>query len=362
MSSGKDPNDGVHSVTGYTFQIYAALYHFLENYNTFLGTTYFLCIEHHEDFLFCFYNTENEIQYIDAFQAKKSSDKWGMSADFFKLLNKLTETGIDLENDPITKTKDYYHNLHFCSNYSIELSINKTHAKVNETNITQSYRDLPIEIREKIEHELSRINANYSQLELEKTTLDFFDLGKSEKALKRQLIGSFAEVFGSSIPDHDAAITTLLELLRKNEHVFNQGNKAQLLDSKKRIDCREIENALDIINDKKKAYKLWREQGYELSKILAIKVAERTTFETSVANSFDLFKDLSQQEHQNILTSVRLNAHVLQDFISDSDCIQYLYQIQNKNGRSQLPETQIKAAVLAAYIIIRSENEQQNIL
>ena len=69
----KEVNAGVHNATGIEFQKHCALYIFLENYEDIKDKQFFICIEHHDDFIFCYQNDHDVISAIDTYQAKKSS-------------------------------------------------------------------------------------------------------------------------------------------------------------------------------------------------------------------------------------------------------------------------------------------------
>lgn len=65
-------NSGTDSQTGYALQRNSALYLLVEKYfEKFHGKKYFICLEHHDDFLFCFLNNAYEAEKIEAYQSKK---------------------------------------------------------------------------------------------------------------------------------------------------------------------------------------------------------------------------------------------------------------------------------------------------
>ncbi|WP_214657735.1 hypothetical protein, partial [Vibrio anguillarum] len=60
MTKKKAANCGVVALSGYEFQRNCALYLLLDGYEHFREEDYFLCIEHYDDFLFCFRTNDTE--------------------------------------------------------------------------------------------------------------------------------------------------------------------------------------------------------------------------------------------------------------------------------------------------------------
>jgi hypothetical protein len=90
----------------------------LDNFNSFINKNFFICIEHHDDFLFC-YKTDClvYINEIYAYQAKKLSGKiWTIDARFSEMVSKILLVGDNLKNDSFEKSEDYRHQLTFISN------------------------------------------------------------------------------------------------------------------------------------------------------------------------------------------------------------------------------------------------------
>ncbi len=69
----KSANAGVHNSIGIEFQKHCALYLLFEKYAAIENRKYFICIEHHDDFLFCYQTQGDLLESIEAYQAKKSS-------------------------------------------------------------------------------------------------------------------------------------------------------------------------------------------------------------------------------------------------------------------------------------------------
>lgn len=155
MAKNKAVNAGVDALTGFEFQRNCALYLLLDNFNSFIDKNFFICIEHHDDFLFC-YKTDclAYINEIYAYQAKKLSGKiWTIDARFSEMISKILLVGDNLKNDSFEKSEDYRHQLTFISNTEIELKyspLKKLKAegateqivKINEQNSTCVYNDL----------------------------------------------------------------------------------------------------------------------------------------------------------------------------------------------------------------------------
>jgi len=60
-TKNKYSNSGVDGAGGYEFQKHCALYIFLEKYEDIKDSKYFICLEHYEDFLFCYLDESGKI-------------------------------------------------------------------------------------------------------------------------------------------------------------------------------------------------------------------------------------------------------------------------------------------------------------
>src|SRR5690554_1621544 len=127
----KSTNAGVHAQTGFALQRNSALYILLEEYhNKFKDKNYFICLEHHDDFLFCFLNKKDEAEVIEAYQSKKKSpDTRKLDPELIEIISKLLKTGKSLISDNFPKSKDYRHILYFTSNQTTNLVV-KEQSKV----------------------------------------------------------------------------------------------------------------------------------------------------------------------------------------------------------------------------------------
>ena len=84
-------NAGIEALLGFEFQRNCALYLLLENYDRFKKREFFLCIEHHDDFLFCYRsNYQDKIEEIQSYQAKKLSGAiWTINERFSEAIAKM---------------------------------------------------------------------------------------------------------------------------------------------------------------------------------------------------------------------------------------------------------------------------------
>lgn len=365
---GKNVNGGVQTANGIEFQKYCAIYLLFQNIENLRNKKYFICIEHHEDFLFCYQNEEKVIEYIDSYQAKKSSDSWSMGTNFIEIIKKISEVGLDLARDEHTKTENYSHKLNFITNASIKLNNGKTkkHKKtllINEFNECIKFIDIENEISEKIKIDLQEAVSDvelYSNLvkELDDLSLIYRDFPKKSLEQKDNLVGFSSRIFGDKINDHRASVDVLLNLFRNVENVINQGNKAKLLDESKRVTSEEISDALNIITTKKMAYNLWRSCGRDICEKLMISLSNKKNFEMKFENSFDYFKILEYKEHQKILEFVKENISVEEELsYTEAECVLGLYKSYIEKMMYQLPELDVKAAIYAGYIEMRNYNE-----
>lgn len=185
-------------------------------------------------------------------------------------------------------------------------------------------------------------------------TFKYIDISRTPKAQLEQLHGKFISVFGDSIIDHKAALDTFLYHLKEIESTFNQGNIAKLKDSSKRIESSEISNILNILTTKKLAFEFWRQKGELICQNLGISLFDINTFKLHFLNSFDEFKDLNESEHRKIYSFIVDNKQVFSNHYTDNDCIVAFYNEFNMKKSTTLRDIQLKAAVSAAYIEIKS--------
>lgn len=362
-NSNKAANAGVHGSTGFEFQKHCALYILFDKYNEIKNKNYFICLEHHDDFLFC-YQTDNQLVLsIEAYQAKKSSGEWKQGKDLYEILKKMMEVGIGLKNDSMQKLDSYTHNLEFITNNSINLHNGKSgKGKRKSTTINESKSRLKLidvhgEIAEKIKSEVKKILGQNLEFldEFDNVSMAYIDLPKKYKEQKDYLVGHFNRLFGDQVNDHRAAVDTLLLLFRDVENTLNSGNTVKLMDESKRVSSDSVNDAIKIITTKSLAFKLWRDEEKVVCKKLNIVISERKKFKSDFINSIDRFKDKKQVEHQKIFSFVSNNRGLLDNFTDEIDCIQNLYEDFKSSVNSQLPELSIKAAIYAAYIEVRGE-------
>jgi L-rhamnose mutarotase len=278
-------NGGVHAQNGFALQRNTAIFLLLGNYaEKFKDKKYFIYLEHHEDFLFCFLNENEQVNEIEAYQSKKSSQKWTLNKKFYEdILTKLLQTGLKLRADSISKTDTYGHSLYFSSNQTIELKEKNGNTSIDETNTLLKYKDLSNEIRDKLKKNI----PSEVLTELENLGFIFIDLPKKPDEQENQLAGKFDKIFGKEINDKRAALSTIITLFRKIETTFNQGGKAELSDKSKRVSNQEIENAFEILTTKSKCFNYWRDKKVDISKILKIRIQDRETFELAFESAFD---------------------------------------------------------------------------
>jgi len=353
-------NDGVHAIVGFRLQRNFALLILLESWEELQDKKYFISIEHHDDFLFC-YQTENGlVSSISTYQSKKkSSGDWTLNKDFLEILKKITELAKNLYEDEIEKTSDYTHKLHFISNSPTSFSDRSKdipNIKVHEENKQVKFTELDTFYKNKIKNGINDLTIGAEQLqELENLIFLYRDLPRTVKYQKNLLIGSFFEIFGDKVVDHKASIEVLESLFSEIETIFNQGKKAKLLDKSKQVTSEQINNAINIITTKQKAFKLWRASKEDIVRIFHLPMRQQKKFEQAFENSFDLFKDLKQSEHQKIFNFLKNHMNIFDMYLSDKDCIEAFYNKYKTEFNSQLSEIDIKAAVFAAYIELKEQ-------
>lgn len=345
-------NSGINAVNGFEFQKHCALYIFLEQYKEIKDKKYFICLEHHDDFLFCYLTQDEIIEKVKTYQAKKASSKWTMTKDFKDIIKKILEVGVDLNNDMSSKTSDYFHNLHFLSNHEISLSKQKDKEKfeniINERNETIKYNELCQEIKD----EFSSLTDSKTKDELENLSFKYIDINKTYDKQKKVLVGMFNDIFGNQVKDHKASVYSLLSLFRDVENTLNQGNIIALMDKTKRVESEQINKALNVITTQQKAYEEWKNKKDEYSKVLNLHPFKHNQFENAFENAFEYLKDLEQVEHHKIFSFIKEN---IPDCNNDIECLEKIIIKYKECYTTQFDEITIKAIILASYIQLKEE-------
>lgn len=361
----KAANAGIDALLGFEFQRNCALYLLLNNYDRFKGREFFLCIEHHDDFLFCYRsNCRNNIEEIHSYQAKKLSGAvWTINKRFCEVIAKMLEVGNDLVSDPAPKSQSYNHELTFISNTDIKLNYkpSKNEKKdgnkeitylLNEQNCRCSYDDIPEEIKSTIDKKVSLFCENekiaYYKTELDNLRIQWIDLPRRKKEQKDILVGLMSRNF-PHVSDPNAAVELLLSLFREVEAVYNQGKVINLLDGTKRVEGGEIKKAIDIIETEQKTFNLWRDYSTELSRRFRVPIGIQNNHENYIKNTFELLKDMTNREHQIIKNFVRNNDYSMDFHCYEDMFYEYLYEIKSQNS-TNLNDVDIFFSVLCAYV------------
>jgi len=371
--TSKAANSGVDALLGFEFQRNCALYLLLNNYAHISSREFFLCIEHHDDFLFC-YRSDclSNIEAIDSYQAKKlSGGIWTIDARFAEIIAKMLDAGNNLRSDPAPKCKEYTHSLTFISNTDIKLSYSpkkeeKQKGKtdiiylLNEQNSKSRYEDIPEEIKNKIKEKVrdhcTKESSTYHDTEFCNLNIQWVDFPRNKNSQKDILVGLMCRTF-PHIPDHSAAVELLLSLFRDVEAVYNQGKIINLLDETKRIEGNEIKKAIKIIETEQKAFKLWRANSTELAQKFRIPIGVQTSHENHIRNAFELLKDMSNNEHQTIKTFIKENNYALNFYSYDEMFDAYITDIKNSNNIN-LKDIDIFFAALCAFVEHHSEKSK----
>ena len=349
----KTANAGTSAQNGFALQRNTALYLLLENYKTkFKGEKYFICLEHHEDFLFCFLNKKDEVEIIEAYQSKKKSPTtWSLNTELFEIIKKILKVGQNLILDKITKSPTYKHYLFFVSNQTINLKIKEKEPPISvsesikEDNPLVKYSTLNQKIKDKI---TGGITEKTLHSELDNFGFVYVDLNRTASKQKNELIGQLYEVFGDSILNKKAAIETLISLFQEIELTYNSGNIIELLDESKRVSSDTIDNAFNILISNSKCFNYWRSKEREISIALEIKPYESEKFELDFKSAFDLFKSIKEAEHKKILDYVKSNytrctTYTLEDNVNE------LMVMFKKQESTIFTNLTFKAVFFAAY-------------
>ncbi|NMM50905.1 dsDNA nuclease domain-containing protein [Marinigracilibium pacificum] len=351
-------NSGVQANVGMDFQIHCTIFLFLENFNSLYGQRYFITIEHLEDIVFGYLDSNEELTKVETYQAKKATSAWKIS-DLYEILQKITEASQSILDDSHPKSSGFFQENYFATNNTIDLTTKvktKSYREIiNEAKSNVHYPSLDQNIKTKIEQGNSTISFTSDNLKnLATLNFKYIDLSRTSKSQKEHLHGKFQTVFKDQITDHMAALDTFILCLDKLDSTFNQGNSADLSDLSKRVESHEIEKLLALLTTKKLAYDFWRDKSDELCKELKISLLDRSSFELHYQNSFDLFKDLNSREHQKVFNFLKSNISILGKHTTDIDCISDFIKEFNKVKSTTLSSTQLKATISAAYIEIKN--------
>lgn len=353
-----DSNSGVQANVGFDFQRNTCIYVFLENYKNLTNQEYFIMLEHYDDIVFGFLDSNGELSQVTTYQAKKSSNVW-TTKKVYDIIQKISNSGIEMLKDPIIKSTDYKQSQHFITNNTIALdyycSTEKKTKKVyvNETNESIAYTSLNVDCQNSLNKGNSDIKFDSQQIDhFKNLNFTYIDLGRNTKSQLELLRGKFETVFGKSIIDHTAARDTLIFHLKKIESTYNQGDIPKFSDKHKRLESSKIENIINILTTKILALEFCRKKAEKICEELSINVLDAMSFELNFENSLDEFKDLKQGEHQKILRFIESKKSIFSNFTNDVLCIKELYKIFIKEENSTLSSIQLKASMAAGYLLI----------
>ena len=355
----KTINSGPDAHNGFALQRNTAIFLLLDNYfEKFQNKKYFVCLEHHDDFLFCFLNENDKVDLIEAYQSKKKApDIWRLNPELYEILTKLLKTGKELLEDEILKSEKYNHVLYFSSNQTIDLKNNPNLKKTRKNeklpvisvsikadNPNSFFIMLPEEITAKIKTNITEIDLHD---ELDNLCFTWIPFTTIEKEQENQLVGKIDEVFGNQIFDKRAAIVTLIYLFRKIETTYNKGNTVKLLDKTKRVSNLEVEKAFNILTTKAKCFDYWHKKKAEVSSKLKIRITEKEIFELAFDSAFDLFKSIKEAEHKKVFSFVNEQIHNLSSHIEE-DGVFELFKLFKSSERTNFNDLQLKAILFAA--------------
>lgn len=358
-------NAGVTAQQGFALQRNMALFLILDNYDSkFDGSKYFLSLEHLEDILFCHLDDHGQAVKVETYQSKKKSvGNWSIDAELAEIIVKILKVGKTLLADPHPKCSNYSHDLYFSSNSSMKLTTKvkcgadgkqttKTYSQiVSEADSEVIYSELDPIIQNALTTKLTTHDSYNSENlyeELNNLKFLYIDFSRTNKEQENQLRTKLEDIFDRKISDSKAALDSIFRLFRDVELTYNQQSMARLSDKSKQVHSQDINNAIEIITTKSKAFQFWRDHSRDISRKLGVKPFERDSFEMKFSLAFDLFKSKDEAEHQKILRFVKSNYRKCSGF-SEDDCIEELVDLFNQNHNSNLDEQTLKATMYAAY-------------
>ncbi len=279
------------------------------------------------------------------------------------MIAKMLEVGNDLRNDPAPKCSSYTHELTFVSNTDIELKYTPTkHEKekgkkeiiytLNEQNCKCKYDSVPDEIKDKICKNVDdfcrKEELTYHKGELDNLHIQWVEFPRTKSAQKDTLVGLMRRKF-PHVTDTSAAVELLLSLFREVEATYNQGKIITLLDRSKRVEGDEIKKAIDIIETEQKTFKLWRDYSTELARKFRVPIGIQNSHKNYIRNTFELLKDMMNNEHQIIKSFVKDNNYSMAYYSYEEMFEAYLADIKSKNSL-KLNDIDIFFSILCAFV------------
>lgn len=350
-------NSGVEGGSGYSFQRCCVVFLLFEDYEKLNIENYFICLEHHEDFLFAFLDENKHLKKIDTYQAKKSRDDWKTDSELCEIIGKMTMVGKELVNNPHYKSNNYQHTLNFLTNRNIlltskkEQGVKQDKVKVQVSNRRKNYSDLTEKIKQNIETRICQSILESTQLK--NVYFQYIDLAQSYKSWQRELKGLSMEHFGQEVNDHEAVISTLMRLLEEAEQTYNDDNKVLLSDQRKRVTKDKINETFNMFTESKKSFDFWRKYSDQISTQLELKLPIRRRAQELLENCFDYFKDLQQVEYRKIYKFVETRTDIDEKHVCEADCIVDLYHCYQDDFQPRLENYMVAFAVIAAYVETR---------
>jgi len=350
-------NSGVEGGSGYSFQRCCIVFLLFEGYEELNIENYFICLEHHEDFLFAFLDENRNLEKIDTYQAKKSRDDWKTDSDLCEIIGKMTIVGTELINDPHDKSNNYQHTLNFLTNRNIlltskkEKNVKQDKVKVQVSNRREKYSELKRSIKKNIESKI--LQSILESTQLKNVHFQYIDFAQSYNSWQRELKGLSMEHFGQDVNDHEAVISTLMRLLEAAEQTYNDNNKVLLSDLSKRVTKEKINKTFNMFIESKKSFDFWREYSGQISSQLKIRLPIRRRAKELLENCFDYFKDIQQVEYRKIYKFVEARMDIDEKHTCEADCIVDLYRCYQEEFQPRLENYMVAFAVIAAYVETR---------
>jgi hypothetical protein len=223
---------------------------------------------------------------------------------------------------------------------------------LNEQNCKAKYDSVPSEIKDKIYKKVdsfcNKKKIDYHQNELDNLHIQWVDFPRTKDGQQDRLVGLMSRKF-PHVSDASAAVELLLSLFRRVEVIYNQDKTITLLDTSKRVEGDEIKKAIDVIETEQKVFKLWREHSTELARKFRVSIGIQNSYENHIKNTFELLKDMMNNEHQTIKSFVKDNDYSMNYYSYDEMFDAYVSDIKNKNNMN-LRDIDIFFSTLCAFV------------
>lgn len=153
---------------------------------------------------------------------------------------------------------------------------------------------------------IAKNTKTFDECEFNNLTLQWVDFPKTANKQRDTLIGLMHSKF-PHVVDPKASIELFIELFRKVEQTYNQGDIASLLDESKRLYAEDLKATLDIIQKEQRAYEKWRNYAETFASTFKIPLLIQESAKDKIRETFEYLKDFTNLDHMKIQKFIHNN-------------------------------------------------------